>query len=328
MAALLLCLSAGLPAGSAGRQGGAAQQAGAGLVTDVLFTAVDKKGSAVTTLKKEDVRVLADGEPQEILRFERQRDLPLLLAVLIDVSNSQERVLPAAKSAAVTFVSAAMTLGLDRAAVVTFTNDATLEQELTGDLSAVRAAIERVQPSPPNVAYVSGAVIGKGGAPLPGSTALWDAVWTVSEEVLTRGRGPGRRAVVLITDGIDTGSRVKLDEAVERAVQSDVVVYSVGMGDGDYGGVDKGDLRKLSERTGGRAFFPGKQKDLLPAFEQILQQLQSQYVVSFATRHRPDGSFHKLRLEVVNPELRRQGVKLAHPEGFYAGNTSTAAPSR
>src|SRR2546423_4819465 len=90
-------------------------------------------------------------------------------------------------------------------------------------------------------------------------------------------------------------------------------------------GVDKGPLRKLAERTGGRAFFPKKIKELTEIFTQIQEELLSQYVVTFAPASiARDGSFHKIKIELVNPQLRAQDVQLAYPQGFYAGNTTTS----
>jgi hypothetical protein len=108
-------------------------------------------------------------------------------------------------------------------------------------------------------------------------------------------------------------------------LQSEAVVYVLGVGDDKYfDGVDKSPMRKLAERTGGRAFFPKKVDEITNIFTQISQELVSQYVVTFdAPGLARDGSFHKVKLEVVNRDLRGRGVELAYPQGFYAGNTPT-----
>ncbi|HVF45756.1 MAG TPA: VWA domain-containing protein [Pyrinomonadaceae bacterium] len=309
-----------------GRAQSGAQSASPGV--SVLFTAMGKDGNFVTTLKPEDVRLTVDGRPREVLELRRQAELPLFLAVVIDTSASQERVLPNTKLAAVVFVRGMLKPGVDRAAVVTFSDESVLEQSMTDDVSKLRQAIERVKFVPPP-GYVGGVVVGGppyGGVPRAGSTGVWDAVYLVSDEVLSRSLGTGRRAMLLVTDGVDTGSRLKLDDAVGSALQSEAVVYVLGVGDDkNYDGVDKGPLRKLAGRTGGRAFFPKKVDEITGIFQRISQELLSQYVVTFADpAPARDGSFHKVRLELANRELRAQGVELAYPEGLYAGNAPTA----
>lgn len=297
----------------------------------VLFTAMGKDGSFVTTLKPEDVRLTVDGRPREVLELKRQSDLPLFIAIVIDTSNSLENVLPNAKIAAKVFVRGMMQPGVDKAAVVTFSRETTLEQSMTDDVSKVREAIDHVKFEPP-AGYIGGGLVVTGPSVPPGvnvrtgSTGIWDAVYLVSDEVLSRSLGTGRRAMLLVTDGVDTSSRLKFDDAVASALQSDAAVYVLGVGDEKtYGGVDKGPLRRLAERTGGRAFFPKKMDEFTAIFTQISQELLSQYVVTFASPTAArDGSFHKVKLEVVNRELRAQGVELAHPQGFYAGNAPTA----
>lgn len=322
--AFLLSLAA-LPAAAARAQAGGAQP-GAGGRVSVLFTALGEDKKFITSLKPEDIRVTVDGAPREVLELKRQSGLPLFLAVVIDTSASQERVLPKTKLAADVFVRGMMSPGVDRAAVVSFAGETTLEQGMTADVSKVREAIARVKFVPPP-GYVGGGVII--GVPPPGNpaaTGVWDAVWLVSRDVMSRSLGTGRRALLLVTDGVDTGSRVKLDEAVASALQSEVAVYAVGFGDEKYfDGVDKGPLRKLAERTGGRAFFPKKVTDLTAIFTQISEELLSQYVVTFAPPGAArDGSFHKTKIEITNPALRGQDIQLAYPQGYYAGNTPTA----
>jgi VWFA-related protein len=313
-------------AGSSAQAGGA--QAGAeDARVSVLFTALDREGKFITGLKPEDVRLSADGAPRQVVEFKRQTGVPLFLAVALDTSASQERVLPNTKRAADVFLKGMMVPGFDEAAVLTFAGKATLEQGMTGDVQRVRDALARVKFVPPP-GYVRGGVI-VGGLPPNAqmSTALsgvWDAVWLASRDVLSRSLGTGRRALLLITDGVDTSSHVKLEEAVASALQSEVVVYAIGVGDDKYyDGVDKGPLRKLAERTGGRAFFPKKVTDVPTIFTQIQQELLSQYVMTFEARGvARDGSFHKIKVEVVNPQLRAQQIQLAYPQGYYAGNTT------
>src|SRR5213075_105901 len=129
-------------------------------LTNVFFTAADKQKRFVSTLKKEDVRVLEDGIPQQIFTFQPNSDLPLSLAILIDCSGSEERTLPEEKSAAREFLEAVLRADKDEAAVVTFTGEVTLEQGLTGNLSRLRRAVDDVRFVPPAGYIGSGVVLG------------------------------------------------------------------------------------------------------------------------------------------------------------------------
>ena len=302
-------------------------------LTNLLFTAVDKNKRFITTLTKEDVRVVEDGVPQEVTTFQRETDRPLSLVILVDTSASQERTLPEEKRAAQAFVDAVIRANKDEVAVVSFTGEATLEQGLTGSVAPVRRAIERIEFVPPS-GYVGRGVMIPGTPPisgttqsLAGSTAVWDAVYVASREILRESSDKTRRAVILLSDGVDTSSRLKMSEAIESAVKEDAVVYSIGIGDSfNFDGVEEGSLRKLSERTGGRAYFPKDESELRAAFAQIQQELRSQYLVAYSpTNKRRDGSFRKVQIEVVNPELRKQNLRLTYRQGYFAKTEATAA---
>ena len=127
-------------------------------LTNVLFTAMDKNRRFVQTLKKEDIRITEDGQPQEIFTFQTQADLPLTLAILIDTSASQERTLPDEKAAARAFIDAIIRQGKDEAAVISFTGESTLEQSLTGNVARLRQAVDRVDFVPPS-GYIGGGVV-------------------------------------------------------------------------------------------------------------------------------------------------------------------------
>jgi Ca-activated chloride channel homolog len=293
-------------------------------LTNILFTAADKQKRFITTLKQEDIRVTEDGQPQEIFTFARQTDIPLSLAILIDTSISEERTLPIEKAAASSFVDAVLRPDKDEIAVISFTGESTLEQGLTGSAERVRRALDRVEFVPPS-GYVSG--IGTVGTPpisgtnqqTQGSTAIWDAIWVTSDEVLTQTSDKTRRAIILLTDGQDTSSQKKMDAAIERAVKADSVIYAIGIGDEYYGGVNEGALRKVSERTGGRAFFPEDEAELRAAFAQIQVELRSQYLVAYSpTNKNRDGSFRRVQIEIVNPELRKQSFRLSYRQGYFA----------
>jgi Ca-activated chloride channel family protein len=299
-------------------------------LTNILFTAIDKQKRFVTTLKQEDIRVTEDGQPQEIFTFARQADLPLSLAILVDTSVSEERTLPAEKAAASSFVDAVLRPDKDEAAVISFTGESTLEQGLTGSAARVRSALNRVEFVPPSGYIGAGQVAtlpGGGGTPpisgtnqsTQGSTAIWDAIWITSDEVLTQTSDKTRRAIILLTDGHDSSSKKKIEEAIDRAVKADAVIYSIGIGDEYYGGVNKDTLRKVSERTGGRAYFPEDESELRTAFAQIQLELRSQYLVAYSpTNKRKDGSFRRVQIEITNPELRKLNLRLTYRQGYFA----------
>ena len=304
-------------------------------LTNVLFSAVDKDKRFVTTLKKEDVRILEDGVPQEIFTFGTQVDLPLTLAIVIDTSGSEEHTLPQEKQAAREFVDAVLRPRKDEVAVVSFTGETTLEQGLTGSVQRVRAALDRVEFVPP-AGYIGNGTIA--GTPpisgdnnsLAGSTALWDAVWVTCDEVLSESSEQTRRAIILITDGVDTSSKMKLQDAVDRAIKTDTLVFVIGVGDSfNATGVDEGSIKKIAERTGGRAYIPRGEDDLRKAFAQIQQELREQYLIAYSpTNKKHDGSFRKLLIEVTNPALKDQKLKLTFRQGYFAKSDAPATRKR
>ena len=297
-------------------------------LTNVLFTAVDRDKRFVTTIRQEDIRVLEDGAEQKVFTFQRETDRPLSLAILIDTSASEERTLPEEKSAAQRFVDAVIRQQKDEVAVLSFTGDATLEQGLTGNAARVRRAIDRVEFQPPSGYIGGGVMVGTppiNGDSRAGSTAIWDAIWVTSREVLSETSDKTRRAIILLTDGEDTSSRVKLSEAVDSALKADAIIYSIGIGDNYFDGVDKGALNKISERTGGRAYFPRNEEDLRSAFAQIQDELRSQYLVAYSpTNKAKDGTFRQVKIEVVNPDLRRQNLRLTYRQGYFARSSVDA----
>src|SRR6476659_2948365 len=206
-------------------------------LTNLFFTAADKNKRFVSTLKAEDIRVFEDGQPQEIFTFQQNIDLPLSLAILIDTSASEERTLPDEKEAARAFLENVLRANKDEAAVVSFTGETTLEQGFTGRLERLRRAIDRVEFVPPS-GYIGGGVVVNGTPPisgtnqsLAGSTAIWDAVWATSDELMSSFAEHTRRAIILLTDGEDTSSRMNMHEAIERSQKADALIYAVGIGD-------------------------------------------------------------------------------------------------
>ena len=299
-------------------------------LVNVLFNAVDRERRYVTTLRREDVRVFENDAPQEVTAFQHETNLPLSIAILIDVSFSQITPLPDEQQAAKRFATSILRPGRDELAVLSFAGTATVEQDLTDDAEALRRAIDNVVVEPvadketfyeyeqgerAEVPPTQNELLG-----LPGSTALWDAVWATSTEMMARAPRNARRALIVLSDGDDTSSRVRREEAVDAAVRANAVVYTIGFeSDCDGCRFEKKSLRRLAEETGGRAFFPKSAADFNVAFGQIEHELRTQYLLSYVPSNRErNGSFRRIRVEITNPELQKQKIKLTYREGYYA----------
>ena len=299
-------------------------------LVDVIFNALDQNHRFVTTLKQSDIQIYEDNAPQNVSTFERETDLPLSLALLLDTSESQREVLKDEKTTALEFLSAIIQPQKDRVAVVSFTGQATLEQDLTDDLTNAREAINRVkfELSPDTIARQEAGLPPLSPEQDPsGYTSVWDAVWVTVDEVLAHTPPRARRAIILLSDGDDTSSRIKKQEAIDLAFKNNVVIYSIGIRDENFphGKLDAGALRKVSERTGGRAFFPHDEAELRAAFAEIQQELRSQYLIAYSPANKArDGSFRRLRIEIVNPTLRKQKLLLTYRQGYFARDAGVA----
>jgi len=294
-------------------------------ITNLPVTVTDKQHHFITTLRAEDVRVLEDGVPQTLFTFQRETDRPLAIAFLIDVSISQAATLPDEKAAARLFIENVVKSNRDQVAILPFTGSAYLEQPLTRDVLAVHKVLESVEVAEPN--YIgrgkplTGIPVGPRlpATPPEGTTAIWDAVALTSSNVLDHAPGLRRRAIILLTDGIDTTSRLALKEAANRALAAETVIYVIGIGDNKMEGVNRAPLREIAERTGGRAFFPDKKFDMNAAFAEIEQELRTQYLIAYSsTNKKRDGSYRRITIEVTNPELRKQNLQLRHRPGYFA----------
>lgn len=302
-------------------------------LTNILLTAIDKERRFITTLRREDVRVTENGTPQELSIFQRETELPLSLAILIDASESQHGVLPFEKRTALTFLESVIRPDKDQAAIVSFTGVAVLEQSLTNDTAKMKQAIERVEIVLPRDEEDDGATSSDAAGQMDedkavGYTGIWDAIWGTTNEVLAQTPERTRRAVILLTDGDDTSSQTKKQEAIDFAVKHNVVIYSIGIRDADFpdGELKSGTLRNVSEKTGGRAFFPQNETELRAAFKQLQDELRSQYLVAYSpTNKLRDGSYRQVRIEVVNPELRKQKMSLLYRQGYYARKPSPSS---
>ncbi len=291
-------------------------------VVNVLFTAQDHNRRLLTDLKQGDIQLLENGQPQQPVAFSRQVDLPLSLAILIDVSLSQQRTLPEEKAAAMSFLETVIRPAKDEVAVISFTGEATLEQGMTNNLARLRRSVENVRIVQP-AGYIGGGV-STGTPPIngnsvQGSTAIWDAIWVTSDEILGPAPERTRRAIILVTDGLNNSGKKKLDDAVQAALRSEAIIYSVGIGDNYIDGVDKGTLNKISERTGGRAYFPRDERELREAFNQIQEEMRSQYLIAYEPSNQArDGSYRKIDIQLTNAQLQKDKVKITNRQGYFA----------
>ncbi|MEP6635609.1 MAG: VWA domain-containing protein [Acidobacteriota bacterium] len=287
-------------------------------LVNTVFTAVDQDHHFITTLRANDLRVLENSSPQDISLFERETNRPLTLVVLVDTSKSQERTLPDEKRAAKAFLSAVVKPDRDNVALVSFTGRPVVEQELTENMPRLNRAIDRLKVALPADNPTCEDVKSVQEDPLCW-TSIWDSVWASTNEVLGHTPENSRRAIILLSDGDDTASTIKRQDAIESAVKNNVAVYSIGIGDPEFYKIERDSLTKLSDHTGGRAFFPRDEGELQKAFAQIQEELRSQYVLAYSPKNKSrDGSRRQIKLEIVNPDLRRQNLQLQYRQSYYA----------
>ena len=294
-------------------------------LTNLPFSISDRNNRYLTTLKESDIRVLEDNVPQTLFTFQQETDQPLAIAFLIDVSGSEERTLPQEKAAERAFIENVIKSSKDQAAIIPFEGYAHLEQPLTRDVIGIYRALERVDVASPSYMGSAPALTGitskpgTVGPPMEGSTAIWDAITLTCRQVLARSARPRRRAIILLTDGWDTSSRLSRNTAVEQTIEAETIIYAIGIGDSRQEGVNKKVLNDVAEGTGGRAFFPKKEDDLKAAFAEIERELRSQYLVAYSsTNKKHDGSFRRISIEITNPALRKEALRLRYRPGYFA----------
>lgn len=297
-------------------------------LTNLPFSVSDKSNHYLTTLKESDIRVLEDNLPQKLFTFQQETDQPLAIALLIDVSGSEERTLPQEKAAARAFIENVIKSSKDQAAIIPFEGYAHLEQPLTRDVIGIYRALQVVEVASPSYTGSAPALTGivskpgTVGPPMEGFTAIWDAITLTCRQVMARSPRPRRRAIILLTDGWDTASRVSRNTAIDQAIESETIIYAIGIGDSHKDGVERKVLDDVADNTGGRAFFPKKEGDLKAAFAEIELELRSQYLLAYSsTNKKQDGSFRRITIEITNPDLRKEGLKFRYRPGYYAKKT-------
>ena len=280
----------------------------------VLFQAFDQDQTPVKNIRAEDLKISQDGKPARVISVQQLKDAAVSIVLLIDVSLSQERTLPAQKLAATKFLAAVIDQPRDQAAVATFTNDLQVEQQFTANLDSLRIAVNRAAIAYPPDDDRGGLVVGPPPKPSnapPGSTAIWDVIVSTCNSWRGQSDPSVHRAIVLLTDGRDTSSKSKMSAAIQCANGKGISVYSVGIGDSNFGGVDRSILRKMSEETGGAALFPKKDTDLIAQFEQLGTVFRNEYQLIFA-RNDSSQSFSKIRIELINPQFKNVRLSYQH----------------
>lgn len=288
-------------------------------VVQLFFNVKDKKGGLIPSLAKSDFQLLEDGKPETIKYFAAESDLPLTLGILIDASGSQQRVLEIEKEVGGNFL-AEILRPKDMAFVISFDVDSNLLQDFTNSSRRLREALNSARINAPPSSC--GGLPGAGGGPLPCSsnpkgTVLYDTVYLAAHDQLAK--EVGRKAMILLTDGEDQGSQLKINDAIEAAQKADSICYVLLIADrGFYGfGGYSGDreMKKLAAETGGRVIDVGNKADKLKeAFDQIAQELRSQYNIGYTPSNAAlDGTFRKVEIHTA-----KKDYKIQARSGYYA----------
>jgi VWFA-related protein len=280
-------------------------------LVNVLCTVRDRQGFLVNHLKQDDFVLLEDGAPQEIRHFAQESDLPLTVGLLVDTSNSQVRLVDSERQAAAQFFSQVIR-PKDTAFLISFDAAIELLMQQANSSKSIKAGLERLSEISPHL-HAHGS-IGR-----PGGTKLYDAVIRASTSELPKDLG--RKAIILITDGEDVGSKMRVADAIDAAQKADAIVYSIYYVDYKaYGSVARiiqpGQLvlQEMSQQTGGHFFRVDKLTPLKKIFDEIQQEMRSQYSLQFVSSNdTADGRYRRLEVLLRDPNLKAQARK-----GYYA----------
>ena len=267
-------------------------------LVNVLCSVFDKKTKAfVTALTQGDFSIFEDGRRQEITNFTRETDLPLTLAILVDTSSSVAPKLKFEQDAAISFFHNVLREN-DRAMLVEFNSSINLLQDFTNDPNKLANQVQKLRAG--------------------GNSSLFDAIDVVCDQKMIR--ETGRKAMIVLSDGDDSGSAVNYRRAIEMALRAECAIFSVSVSKGGFFGTGddtkRGDntLKNLAKETGGKVFFPFKVEELEDAFREINQELRSQYSIGyFSTNPGRDGSYRKLEVKVGE-----RNMDLNYRKGYYA----------
>ncbi len=276
-------------------------------VVNVFATVQDKNGRIVRNLNKDDFAIFENGKPQSIRYFSRESDLPLTIALLVDTSLSQVKVLEDERGASFRFLDQVLRESKDNAAIVQFDQAVMIRQELTSsrkDLQDTLALLD--SPNAQQAAYGSG-------------TLLYDAVRTAAIQLMRTQQG--RKAFVVLTDGVDVGSTITLTDAIEAAQRAGTGVYCILFSDEAYygralgiGPNGKRILERLSRETGGDFFEVSKNETIGQIYDAIEEALRSEYSLGFVS-NRPvtRSEFRKIRLTT-----KQKGLIVHATDRYYA----------
>lgn len=285
-------------------------------VVQLFFNVKDKKGGLIPDLTKDQFQIFEDGKPQTIKYFAAESNLPLTLGMLIDTSPSQTRVLDMEKQVGGEFLDQILR-EKDLAFVISFDVDIDLLQDFTSSTRLLKQAMNGTHIGGGGA---GGGIPGLGGGTIPTMsrgccTMLYDAVYLAAHDELAQ--QVGRKAMILLTDGEDEGSKLKIQDAIEGAQKSDSICYVLLIADrgGMWQGFGSGDMHKLTKETGGRVIEVGnKFEKLKEGFNQIANELRSQYYVGYTPANtKLDGSFRKIEIRTNNKDY-----KIQSRSGYYA----------
>ena len=277
-------------------------------LVNLFATVRDNHKKIVGNLKQEDFKILEDNQAQQIAFFSKEVTLPITLALLLDTSGSEQYMLSAIQDAGGRFLDRVLRKG-DEALVMSFDSDVDLLSDFTDDRGQLERAVRHARINIPS----GGGAINPG--PIPTrqitGTALYDAIYLACNEKLNT--EAGRKAIVIVTDAQDEGSKVRLEEAVEAAQRTDTVIHILLVADPRFGG-NSGVAHKITEETGGRMISVSSEKKLLEAFDEISEELRSQYTLGYyPSNNAKDGKFRKIKVEAANRDL-----KVLTRKGYYA----------
>ena len=291
-------------------------------LVNVLCSVRNKNNGLVGNLEKSDFRVFEDGKEMEIKYFTRETDLPLTIGLLVDTSKSQERLIDIERRAAYEFFAKVLRKK-DLAFLMQFGAEAELLQDDTNSPRLLQEGLNQLRLSVPLGGLHPG--------PVPtqqnlAGTILYDAVYLAATEKLRT--EVGRKAIVLITDGVDTGSKTSRDKSIEAAQKADAIIYSIDYEDpaaygGGFGTIriggtgGEGELRRMSSETGGHVYKVDRKNSLDDIFRELQEELRSQYSISYSPPGgKKDGSYHKIEIRAAAKDYKVQARK-----GYYAIET-------
>ncbi len=287
-------------------------------LVNLFATVRDKKKHIITGLEKKDFRIFENEQEQKVAFFSKERALAITMGLLIDTSRSEENRLPAEQAAATRFLNQVLRKG-DEAMVISFGADVDLLSDFTDDRAQLDRAIRSARINAPTVTMTNP-------GPLPPEsrtrglvgTAFYDAIWVACGEKLAE--ESGRKALVIITDADDQGSKVRLEEAIEAAERTNAVVHILLVHDPGYGW--RPDVaHKIADQTGGRVIEVSSEKHLQEAFDQIAEELRDQYTLGYyPTNPARDGTFRKIKVETTDREM-----KVLARKGYYAPKGTPAS---